>query len=524
MEQKPGLAFGSASGATGTPNPLNPNSGIGSSVSSPDMAAQHVNPGAEISRPNVGATMLDANPSEAMTLAQPVQLKQPIAPKRPAQPERLMRPAQPVQPVQSAQPTQPEQPMGVVTDMNGMPTETTFDPLNRPMQKAVDEVPVKPKKKKTGLIVGAIVCLVLALGCGVAAAVVIANLNRGDVVTQAFEKLLSGKAPTNLAMDGTISVDVLNEKSYITDAQISVQGEMVPGSTINAASAKINLNTVTGRSYTLTASEVYAADGDLYLKFDGITNLLSEVNLQTTAETTLETEADPEVAVDPEITTNTVTTEETTEIDPEMSVETEMSKWMLAQMVKMFEVVDGEWLRIPTDSVGAVAGLGDDSVPVCTVKFVTELNSNSNSLIGAYNRNPFIGSMTENLKIASEQNPIYRLTINTDNLAGFFNNSVITTAAKNYTDCLGQSSGEMASASEVATKVVEGLPELYVEIDNNYNFTRFYTETGDDSASVKVDLRFNYPNNVNISEPTEYKDFSTILEEVTADIEARFQE
>ncbi len=483
MEQKPGS--GANFGTAGTPNPLNP---------------------------SFGTETLDANPSEAMVPVQPMTPTQPVANINGTETPRTMS-------------ENTVQPMGVVTDMNGVPTEITSDPLNRPMQKAVEEAPAKPKKKKTGLIVGAIVCLVLALGCGVAAAIVLANLNHGDVVAQAFEKLLSGKAPTNLAVDGTISIDVLDEKSYITDAQIALTGEMTSSSNINTASAKINLNTVTGRSYTLSASEVYAADGDLYLKFDGITNLLSEVSLQTTVETTLEAETDPTVAIDPGMMVEPATTEETTDpatdIDPEMSVETEMSKWMLVQMVKMFEVVDGEWLRIPTDNMGTIAGLSENSLPVCTAKFVTELNNNSNSLIGAYNRNPFIGSTTENLKIASEQNPIYQLTIDTDNLAGFFGNSVITTAAQNYTDCLGQSSGEMASASEVATKVVEGLPELYVEIDNNYNFTRFYTETSDGNTDVKVDLKFSYPGNVNISEPVEYKDFSTILEEAMTDIEAR---
>lgn len=469
MEQKPGS--GVNFGAAGTPNPLNPN------------------------------LTLDANPSEPMMSAQPMS---------------SMRTTSPTQPAPSVQP------MGVITDIQGVPTEqaTTDDPLNRPMQKAVEEAPKKPKKKKTGLIVGAIVSLVLALGCGVAAAIVIANLNHKDAVAEAFSRMFSEEAPTNLAVDGTIGIDVLNENSYITDVQIALTGEMTSSSAINTLSAKINLNTVVGRSYSLAASEVYAADGDLYLKLDGITNLLSEVSSQPIEQ---RSETDPTVAIDPEMTVEATTTEGTTDqpnnIDPEMSVGTEMSKFVLAQMTKLFEVIDGEWLRIPTDNVGTIAGLVENNVPICSIKFITELSNNSNSLVGAYNHNPFIGSTTENLKVTSEQNPIYQLMIDTDNLAGFFENSVITTAVQNYDDCLGTTSSETLSASEVAAKVVSELPEIYVEIDDNYNFTRFYTETGDESANVKVDLRFSYPDNVNISEPVEYKDFSTILEETSTDSE-----
>lgn len=510
MEQKPGS--GVNFGAAGTPNPLNPSFGAGTSDSGPKTTAQHVNPRAEIRKPSFGAESLDANPSEAMPSVQPLRSTRSVANINGAETPRGVS-------------ENTVQPMGVITDIQGMPTEqaTTDDPSNRPMQKAVEEAPKEPKKKKTGLIVGAIVSLVLALGCGVAAATVIVNLNHKDAVVEAFGRLFSGEAPTNLAVDGTIGIDVLNENSYITDVQIALTGEMTSSSVINTLSAKINLNTVVGRSYSLAASEVYAADGDLYLKLDGITNLLSEVSLQTAAGTTLEAETDPTVAIDPEMTANPVTTEGTTDqldnIDPEMSVETEMPKWLLIQMTKVFEVVDGEWLRIPTDNVGTIAGLVENNAPICSVKFITELSDSSNSLVRAYNHNPFIGSTTENLKVTSEQNPIYQLTIDTGNLAEFFKSSVITTAVQNYDNCLGTTSGETTSASEVAAKVVAELPELYVEIDDDYNFTRFYTEMGDESANVKVDLRFSYPNNVNISEPVEYKDFSTILEEASTDSE-----
>ena len=53
-----------------------------------------------------------------------------------------------------------------------------------------------------------------------------------------------------------------------------------------------------------------------------------------------------------------------------------------------------------------------------------------------------------------------------------------------------------------------------MEVDNNYNFTRLYftKDINEGAATVTVDLDFSYPTNVNISEPTEYEDLSSLME------------
>ena len=57
------------------------------------------------------------------------------------------------------------------------------------------------------------------------------------------------------------------------------------------------------------------------------------------------------------------------------------------------------------------------------------------------------------------------------------------------------------------------IPALYVEIDGNYNFTRLYFVTDAEDYGVKVttDLNFSYPDNINVSEPTEYQNLMDIL-------------
>ena len=63
------------------------------------------------------------------------------------------------------------------------------DPMARPMEKAEQPEVAKPKKK-TGLIVGLIIGLVVLIGGGVAIALVLLNSEKPDAVSQAFSKVM----------------------------------------------------------------------------------------------------------------------------------------------------------------------------------------------------------------------------------------------------------------------------------------------------------------------------------------------
>ena len=65
--------------------------------------------------------------------------------------------------------------------------------------------------------------------------------------------------------------------------------------------------------------------------------------------------------------------------------------------------------------------------------------------------------------------------------------------------------------------MISQLPETYVEIDEDYNFTRLYLESQKEPM-FKIDLSFTYPNNINVAEPTEYTDYSSIIQEIFSGI------
>ena len=66
--------------------------------------------------------------------------------------------------------------------------------------------------------------------------------------------------------------------------------------------------------------------------------------------------------------------------------------------------------------------------------------------------------------------------------------------------------------------MLEDLPEIYVEVDGDNNFTRLYTNLKIDSGKLTIDLNFSYPTNINVTEPLEYQNFSEVIQDVSTSV------
>ena len=104
--------------------------------------------------------------------------------------------------------------------------------------------------------------------------------------------------------------------------------------------------------------------------------------------------------------------------------------------------------------------------------------------------------------------PVYRVTLDSKKMASFINTIQNSSLAQELSSCMGD-------IDNLADNVAN-LPEVYVEVDKDYNFTRLYfaSEIGDAGANLTTDLGFNYPENINVAEPVEYKDFSSVIQEI----------
>ena len=493
MDQKP----------EGTPNPLNPSPEVAPLDANPSepvvSPAEPVTPAESVppAEPAAPAGPTPAAPARPKPPMRPMQTAGPRRPRptmseiRPVRPAPTAAPMQPVQPMQpqpvSPQPGQPvqdagiPQEMGVVTNMDGTTAAPEVnDPMNRPMEKAATPEPPKPKKK-TGLIIGIIVSLFVAVGCGVAAILLFVNADNKNPVAVAASRIITGDAPENAMVDGEITIDVKDLTSPITDMRIDLNGEGVTKSMINSTVATLSANLRNGGSFTIGIDEVYAATGDLYLRVSGINNILE----------------DPYIFGDEPI-------------GDEESVS-------LMNMLKSLAIIDDEWIRLPVDEVGTLApdNSEEKNVLSCTARLLDESSSNSNTIAKIYEKNPFITSTDEDIAVESAQNPIYKVKIDEEVFKGFAKDAQDSTPINNLVSCMGYEN-IITSRDDILGDLL-ALPEFYVEVDENNNFTRLYFgfEVDESGSELTADLRFTYPENVNVPEPIEYKDFSTVMDEIT---------
>lgn len=389
------------------------------------------------------------------------------------------------------------------------------DPMARPMEKAEQPEVAKPKKK-TGLIVGLIIGLVVLIGGGVAIALVLLNSEKPDAVSQAFSKVMEGKAPTNMVVDGSINFAISDTKVPFENIKLDLKSEGIATSFINSSSAVMTATLRDGDDIKINLDEVYASSGDLYFKVDGIEGALKDLetvygilNLSQTEK--LETSA-------LETTTEGTTIEETTELDEttlEVKVDDTTFMETLIVLLGVVKPVDGEWLKLSMDELSTITqNTTNQSNLNCFVDFVGNVGNNTNTLADTYRRNPFVQSTNEKLLVASKNNPIYKVVLNEENFNGFVKSTTDSVMAEQLFNCLGYSNAEVDTGSIIED--LKQLPDLYVEVDNDLNFTRLYfvSEINNGDVEITTDLGFSYPTNINVAEPLEYKDFSEVISEI----------
>lgn len=447
----------------GTPNPLSPKIEVGP-ITEPSVLGVEVMGTAPVPGVPVKVT---ASPKskvvDPMITVRPIGADVQPAPVKPAPVQPAPEPAPaPTQPAPTQPADDPLATLGVVTNMDGSIAEN-IDPMNRPMQPAqtVDVAAKERKKKKrkrTALIVGVIISLFLAIGCGVAAVLLTVHLNKVDPVAKAVERLMSADAPANIMLDGEAKINFKNSGDEISSVKISADAEAVLKTMINSAVVNLQANLRDGSSFEMKVSEIYAAKGDLYVKVENVSN------------------------------------------------------W----------TEDG-WLRIPLSEVDASLPdeIANSNMFGCATDLLNSGLNNGNTIARLYSQYPFIASTDQDISVTSERDPIYKVIVN-DNFEKFATEAQNTGALKSFSSCLGRENG-LANANDLIS-AAQKLPEIFVEVNDNYNFTRAYFTFENNEMELEVDLRFSYPTNVNVPEPLEYKDISEVLQLETDTVEDEITE
>lgn len=384
----------------------------------------------------------------------------------------------------------------------GITDQPIADPTARPMEQAPVAEPVQPKKKKTGLIVGIVLAAVLLIGGGIVAAVMMMNMNQ-DPVAAAVDKMMRGEMPQNAIVEGTLDLSTTDNESGLSSVKVELKSEGATSSGINTSSAKVTVGLTDNNKIEFNVDEVYAADGDLYLKVDGIAQSINDLvtKMQEAAlyssddlTTPAVQDCDEEDAADCAIENN------------ETDSQTLMVLSVLAQT---FEKLDGQWLRVSMDelqqSLGS-AGQGDNLS--CLTTFVGDIKGSGNTLAELYKKNPFVNSTKEGVSLASKNFPVYKVTFDQEKLSGFSTGLKELDAVRKLASCMN------VDAEDEVDEKIEELPTFFVEVDNDKNFSRIYFNSSEDNMNTTVDLNLTYPANINVAAPTDYKDFSSVMDEV----------
>lgn len=407
----------------------------------------------------------------------------------------------------------------------------TNNPNERPMEQA-EPVVVPEKKKKTGLIVGIIVAVAVLLIGGIAAAVVLLNMQQKNPVMAAMNKIMSGEAPTNVAIDGDINISMNDAASPISNVKISLDSKLITSSAINNSVAKVTATVRNAGDFTVEFDEVYAGNGDLYFKLDGATSALEDsgilylLSLAGQMQDVVDCGGDgycqtteiEELACSDEEDCDLLEIDDTelNVLDGGQNVLDESTIAYFASLIDIVEIIDGEWLKVSVDELNILdSGLVNDSAISCVTDLVSGINTNSNSAAELYKKYPFINATNDNIKVASKQYPVYQIGLDSKNFANYVNSIQNPEISDELYSCLGWGENVQVSAEDVE-EIVSEMPNIYTEVDGNDNFTRLSlaSDLGDGEVTVSIDLAFTYPSNINVAEPDEYQSFSDVIQEI----------
>ena len=387
-----------------------------------------------------------------------------------------------------------------------------------------------PKKNKKGLIALAIVFILLAIGCGVAAIIILNPFAKDDRVPVAIEKFLSGQTPSNVEAMGNIVVSNDTVEEGLSYLNINLDAKFANATGENTATAAITADFADGTELDFDADEITVEDGTSYVKLTGVADSLKKGSsgLQTTV---LNSESlTTENCVDNgDGTTNCAPSDTTVQVD-EVTTTCEGDACNVVQqdtltqlgyaglVARMFEGVDGEWIRISQSSTSDEEGIFNNTAQ-CLTNALSALPSQGPQIKSAYSANPFIEYSTENLGIAKVKDNLYRLSINEQKFTNFVNSLGNNSFANELLACTGgQATNDGVTLSEV-TDMFNGFPTVYVEIDDQYLFTRIVFDGAfKNGSSVKADLKLSYPASVDIVEPTEYVDINVLLKAMLGDL------
>ena len=408
-------------------------------------------------------------------------------------------------------------------------------PINRPMQQATSVIP-KVKKHKTKLFISIAVAAIVLI-VGITTAAILLNFNKKDSVVAAITKILDGDIPDNMVIDGSIELAVDVPYSMVSKVKVSFNSKLRSLSPVNSSSATITASIRNAGDITVQVDEMYASGDDLFFRISGATNAIEDsgmlylLNMENKAKKIMDCgdneacQPDDVVTEEAEQCSDNEECDTTNELGMGPSVLTNGDRISLDEetlafvdsLIGVIESIDGEWVRISVDELGSFvrSNLFRDDLN-CIVALADSIYVDRHTMALFYDKYPFITSANDNPTIQSIQYAVHKLEINSEDFVNFVNSIHDTALSEQIYACLNLESGIELDKNEISD-IIERIPDLYTEIDDDDNFTRLRFDTTIAEGAMSVDLNFTYPVSISIPEPLEYQDFSDVIQNVSID-------
>ena len=379
----------------------------------------------------------------------------------------------------------------------------------------------KGKNKKHWLVIGAITLVIIAIICGATAIAIAVLTNNEDRVTKAVDKLLTGQAPSIIGVNGKITgatkmndgVETLLPVSN-PSVEIKFDGTFDLKSSMNKveAEAKVSYSDDKDNQISIKVNELTNKDGNTFFKISGVSDLFNRLTSASYTDTS-STDDDDDDMYSGDYATDCSSSDET-----DCITSTNTSTNILgAYGSGLFDAVEDEWILISGDFAEAMSeATVFDNTSTCLINAFGTLPEYAKDIANKYKANPFITYSTDNLKISKRKNNLYKLGFDSAKLSAFVNSLSNNGFINELNACTGSMATNTDTDSTSLDQTFSEFPDVYVEIDENYNFTRVYFDAtanvnGVSSTTTNADINIIYPTELKITDPTDYVDMSTLL-------------
>ena len=397
---------------------------------------------------------------------------------------------------------------GVVTDAPQPTPETT-----------------KSKKGlKVGLITGAAV--LLAAGGGFSAYAYIHNQPE-NILLGAFSNIVNAE---NLQLSGSIlsapagSSDVLQDLRIELGEGLSKNGDVTVGANAKIT-AKIKLDGET-KDFSVTTDGTFVKDGTLYLKLDGMKQVIDAITKAVISATNASLQTDcaasyANIGLPATDCAKYVITEE------------DLPQEFNSAINSIAGTIDGQWWKIAIeDIVGAFAG----SIPTgsqsdlkeaysCVINQLHTEMGKGNQYLDLFKKNAF-ATITKADSVKLQAGDAYELKIDAEKAASYFKEAGKIVNLDAIKTCLQKSDvfnnmrqsnlsttdEEEFDAGAALTDALRKMPKIYLGISGwNPQIVAVQINYSDEESSTSADLKIDYPAKLDYSAPSDAKSITDLI-------------